>query len=97
MNTVACPFKPVVQRERLDPEPHVHRFELEILTDDPSLWVQDCACGYRQRVRKVGVHVTEVLNDGLVEGGGSIQNGVFYMNDTMQWQDRWSLSTSVTS
>jgi hypothetical protein len=90
MNTVACPFKPVVQRERLDPEPHVHRFELETMTDAQDIWVQDCTCGYRQYVRKVGLYVTDVLNDRPL-GTTSYENSIFHTEGKGSWQDRWAV------
>ena len=90
MNTVACPFKPVAQRERVEPMPHTHRFELETMTDDPSVWVQDCTCGVRQRVRKVGVQIIEILNDRPL-GTTSFENSIFHTEGKGSWQDRWAV------
>ena len=92
MAAVACPFKPVLQRERALREPHVHRYDCELSLDEPSLWVQDCACGHRRRVRKGQQgQIVEEFSDALVEGGSSCDNGVFVRADDGSWKDRWAI------
>ncbi len=92
MAAVACPFKPVSQRERPPDAPHVHRFDCEVLLDEPGIWVQDCACGHRRRVRK-GPHgeIVEEFHDALVEGGSSCDNGVLIRQEDGSWRDRWAI------
>jgi hypothetical protein len=83
MSSVACPFKPVAQRERVE-EPHVHRFLCQISLGDGT-WVQDCECGHRQRAAK-GKHgqVTQVFDDGVVVGGSSLDNVIFLKDERPQ-------------
>ena len=90
MNTVACPFKPVAQRERVEPMPHTHRFELETMTEAQDIWAQDCACGTRQYVRKVGLYVTDILNDRPL-GTTSYENSIFHTEGRGSWRDRLAL------
>jgi hypothetical protein len=69
----------------------VHRFVVEILLDDGS-WIQDCACEYRQRVRKnVQGDVIEVFTDGIVPGGSSVNNFIFGRREDGSFTDRWSM------
>lgn len=91
MAALACPYKPVPQRERVVPAAHAHRYECELALDDPSLWVQDCACGHRRLVRKAehGAIVKE-YPEALVPGGSSWDNGVFVFQLNGSWTDRWA-------
>ena len=71
-------------------EPHVHQFFAEILLPNGSV-VQDCGCGYRQRVRKsVNGDVQEVFTDGLVAGGSSLDNAVFFRDTDGLFISRWA-------
>lgn len=95
MSRVACPFKPVAQRERVE-VPHEHQFLAQINLGN-GIWVMDCPCGHRQRAMK-GLHgeVVQVLNDGVVVGGTSLDNVVFLKGSDGQFVDRWSLSQPVS-
>jgi hypothetical protein len=87
-----CPFKPVVQREQVVVEiPHEHQFLAQIDLGN-GIWVQDCTCGHRQRARK-GAHgeVVEVLSDGMVVDGSSLDNVVFLKNAEGHFVNRWDL------
>jgi hypothetical protein len=88
MSALACPFKPVSPRAVM---PHEHHFLAEI-TLGQGLFVQDCGCGHRRRVRK-GSHgdVLDIYEDGLVDGGSSIENAVFLKNADGHFVDRWAL------
>lgn len=89
MSALTCPFKPVKQHAQIE-RPHEHRFELEILLDDGT-YVQDCACGFRRRVRKGYAGECQDLQDGLVEGGTSLENSIFLRTENGAFHDRWSV------
>lgn len=90
MSTVACPFKPVAQRERVE-EPHTHQFLCQIDLGNGT-WVQDCVCGHRQRAIKGNQgQVLQVLDDGMVVGGSSVDNVVFLKNAEGHFVNRWEL------
>lgn len=74
---------------------HEHHYQAELSCDDPSYVVRDCACGHRIRVQKKGGHEI-ILDDGLVETGGSLANSVFVYRpevnkNGVSWSDRWSV------
>lgn len=84
-----CPYKSVKQREIVS---HEHRYLVETKVSDGS-WLQDCACGDRRRVLKGEYNeIAEVFADGLVSGGGSMGNAIFFSDppETNQFVDRWS-------
>ena len=90
MSAVSCPFKPVAQREPVE-RPHEHQFLAQIDLGN-GIWVQDCPCGHRQRARKgLRGEVVEVLTDGMVIGGASIENVVFLKNAEGHVVTRWDL------
>ena len=90
MSTVACPFKPVAQRERVE-VPHEHQFLAQMDLGN-GIVVQDCPCGHRQRARKgPRGEVTDVLDDGVVVGGSSVENVVFLKNADGHVVNRWDL------
>lgn len=93
MSTLACPFKPVAQRERPSDEPHTHAYQVEIHLGN-GIWVQDCTCGHRRRVQKGGYgDVVSVFDDAVVEGGTSLDNVVFLKGPDGAFVDRWRQST----
>ena len=86
---LSCPFRQVAQREPVAAE-HVHRFLAELMLDDGT-WVQDCACGHRQRARKNAQGIpSEVFADGMVPGGSSLDNAIFARQLDGSFQDRWA-------
>lgn len=87
---LACPYKPVAQRESLAPAVHAHRFEVEMMLDNGS-WVQDCACGHRRRIQKSSQgSVAQEYDDGVVPGGSSLDNAIFSRREDGRFIDRWS-------
>lgn len=89
MSVATCPFKPVAQRTRVE-APHVHQFLLQIALSDGTV-VQDCACGYRQRARRLPNGGIEALQDGMVVGGSSVDNVVFLKHTGGHFVHRWEL------
>jgi len=88
MSSVACPFKPVAQRERVE-VPHEHQFLAQIDLGN-GIWVQDCPCGHRQRaVKGSRGEILQVLDDGVVVGGSSVENVVFLKNAEGHFVNRW--------
>ena len=88
MSAVKCPFKPVAQRVVVH-EPHEHQFLGEVALGN-GLFVQDCGCGYRRRARKgTHGHIMEVFEDGMVEGGTSVDNSIFLKNEDGLFVNRW--------
>lgn len=91
----------VVLKEPMPVEasPHVHQYLCEMACDDPAYVVKDCGCGDRIRVfRDVGGKET-ILNDGLIDGAGSLANAAFVqkpnvrasgLSNISNWTDRWS-------
>ena len=90
MSTVACPFKAVAQRERVD-VPHEHQFLAQMDLGN-GIWVQDCSCGHRQRVIKGAQgQALQILDDGVVVGGSSVDNVVFLKGTDGQFVSRWEV------
>ena len=91
MAAVACPFRPVPQRDRRDEAVpfHVCQFLAETATDDPLILVVDCACGARKRVRTTLTgQISEELPEALVFGG-SLANVIFTRREDGSFADRW--------
>lgn len=92
MSALACPFRPVKQKERAELHMHQYPLEAQMLLSNGT-WLQDCTCGHRRRVQKdEHNNVIHEYEDGLLEGAGSLANSV-YFEETMQSRqfiDRWS-------
>ena len=83
-----CPYRPVPPRAS---RPHVHQYGVETMTDDPGVFVLDCACGDRRRVRKGAAGaVVEELGDALVPSGSSLENAIFLRQPDGRIVDRWA-------
>lgn len=100
MSAVACPFKPVAQREVVltvtEETPHEHSFLAQISLGE-GLWVMDCSCGLRQRARKgARGEVVKVFDDGMAVGGTSLENCIFLKNAEGQFVDRWQHAIEST-
>jgi len=67
---------------------HEHAWLAITQTNDPAVFVQDCTCGARQRIRQEVSGRLEVLNDGLVDGG-SAANCIFMIEAGSPTKDRW--------
>lgn len=100
MSAVACPFKPVTQREVVltvtEERPHEHSFLAQISLGE-GLWVMDCSCGLRQRARKgTRGEVVHVFDDGMVVGGSSLDNCIFLKNADGDFINRWQVAEDFT-
>ena len=79
------------RQEEQTPAPlrHEHDWLATTPTDDPTIFVQDCSCGSRQRVRKGLDGRQEVLGDAVTEGG-SVGNAIFVVHQGKPTVDRWA-------
>jgi hypothetical protein len=85
---LSCPYRPVPQKTSV---PHVHQYLAETMTDEYGVYVLDCACGDRQRVRKASTgNVLELLPEAVVVGGGSLENAIFKRQRDGSFTDRWA-------
>jgi hypothetical protein len=84
----------------VEAEPHVHHYLCELACDDPAYVVRDCGCGHRIRVYRDKGGKETVLNDGIIEGAGSLANVAYVQkrldsktsgfNNLSNWTDRWA-------
>jgi hypothetical protein len=80
------------KQEEQTPAPlrHEHQWEVETKTYEPEVFVQDCRCGARRRIKRDPWGPMEVLDADATVEGGSVANAVFIVHQGKPTMDRWA-------